>query len=220
VYHGRSPLFRRNKKPPSWGFKSKASEKLSYAGRKNSACSLFLLVSHLYYFYEDLEVLTAMVMKSPSFWVTIPCSPLKINRCFRRICRLHLQGRRISQARHQHEADSKKTSAWNLILLVSSLDLILRSWWWRYIHPKRRFVFNGLRGDMSQKIGAYIQQAQARHTWPTASKISTSKGSSSRWQSTTHKEHQQQNYTGCIRGDLHSSLHIQKMEGKVKHLNL
>jgi hypothetical protein len=32
------------------------------------------------------------------------CSPLKVNRRFRGICRLHLQGRKITQARNQHEA--------------------------------------------------------------------------------------------------------------------
>jgi hypothetical protein len=34
----------------------------------------------------------------------MPCSPVNINRCFGRICRLHLQGRRVSQARNQRES--------------------------------------------------------------------------------------------------------------------
>jgi hypothetical protein len=38
------------------------------------------------------------------FWDMTPCSPLKVNRRFRGTCRLHLQGRRISQERKQLEA--------------------------------------------------------------------------------------------------------------------
>jgi hypothetical protein len=49
------------------------------------------------------EVLTAVVMKSKIFWDITPCSPLKFNRHFGGTCRLHLQGRRISQARNQRE---------------------------------------------------------------------------------------------------------------------
>jgi hypothetical protein len=33
------------------------------------------------------------------FWDITPCSPLEVNRRFRGTCRLHLHGRRISQAR-------------------------------------------------------------------------------------------------------------------------
>jgi hypothetical protein len=40
-----------------------------------------------------LEVLTAMAMKCSLFWVITACTPLKVSRC-----RLHLQGKRISQA--------------------------------------------------------------------------------------------------------------------------
>jgi hypothetical protein len=39
-----------------------------------------------------------------------PCSPLKANRRFGGICRPHLQGQRISQARNQSEALSKQSS--------------------------------------------------------------------------------------------------------------
>jgi hypothetical protein len=38
------------------------------------------------------EVLTEVVMKNSSFWDITPCSLLKVNRCFRGVCRLHLQG--------------------------------------------------------------------------------------------------------------------------------
>jgi hypothetical protein len=49
------------------------------------------------------------------FW--LQCSPLKVNRCVWRICRLHLQGWRISQARNQRE------SRWQVELcLETSVD--------------------------------------------------------------------------------------------------
>jgi hypothetical protein len=50
------------------------------------------------------EVLTAVVMKSSAFWDTTSCSPMKFNRRFGGTCRLHFQGRRISQARNQRES--------------------------------------------------------------------------------------------------------------------
>jgi hypothetical protein len=45
------------------------------------------------------EVLTLMVMKSSVLWDISPCRPLKINRSFGGTFRLHLQCRRISQAK-------------------------------------------------------------------------------------------------------------------------
>jgi hypothetical protein len=44
-------------------------------------------------------------MKIYIFWDITPCSPLKVNRRFAGICRLHLQGSRISPARNQLKAD-------------------------------------------------------------------------------------------------------------------
>jgi hypothetical protein len=48
--------------------------------------------------YIIFEVLTAVVMKSCIYWDITPCSPLKVNRRYGGIFRLHLQGWRISQA--------------------------------------------------------------------------------------------------------------------------
>jgi hypothetical protein len=42
-------------------------------------------------------------MKSCDFCDIIPCSPVKVNRSFGGRCRLHIQDRRISQARYQHD---------------------------------------------------------------------------------------------------------------------
>jgi hypothetical protein len=63
--------------------------------------AIILRVIKIYVGFVGLQVLIAVVMKS-----IVPCNPLKTNRRFG-ICRLHLQGRRISQARNQYEAGSK-----------------------------------------------------------------------------------------------------------------
>jgi hypothetical protein len=56
------------------------------------------------------DVLTAVVMKSSIFWDITQCSPLKDNRRFGSAYCLHLHGRRISQSRNEHEADSKRAT--------------------------------------------------------------------------------------------------------------
>jgi hypothetical protein len=47
---------------------------------------------------------TLSTLKSFISWDIKPCSSLKLSRRFGGTCRLHLQGRRISQARNQHKA--------------------------------------------------------------------------------------------------------------------
>jgi hypothetical protein len=61
-------------------------------------------------------------LKSYIFCDKTPCSPLKVNRRFGRTCRLHLQGRRIRQARNQREAGSKQGK--NLFVLRLGTDSI------------------------------------------------------------------------------------------------
>jgi hypothetical protein len=53
--------------------------------------------------YVRFEVLAAVDMKSYIFWDITPCISLKVNLHFGRKFPLHLQGRRISQARNQGE---------------------------------------------------------------------------------------------------------------------
>jgi hypothetical protein len=62
-------------------------------------------------------------MKSTIFWHITPCSPLKANRRFGGTCRLHIQGRRIGQARNQRETGSKQSLEVKLhAFLTSALD--------------------------------------------------------------------------------------------------
>jgi hypothetical protein len=62
------------------------------------------------------------------------CSPLKINRCFRITCCLHLQSQRISQTRKQHEAGRKQSFmlvsflAYSLTLKMEAVFLWNVSW--------------------------------------------------------------------------------------------
>jgi hypothetical protein len=54
-------------------------------------------------------------MRSSVFWDITPCSPLNVNRRFGRTCRLHLQGRRTSHVRDQHEAGYSLPPAFMLV---------------------------------------------------------------------------------------------------------
>jgi hypothetical protein len=49
------------------------------------------------------------------FWDITPYNPLKVNGHFGGTCRLHLQDRRISHARNEHDASSKQNSACKLL---------------------------------------------------------------------------------------------------------
>jgi hypothetical protein len=73
--------------------------------------------------------------KSSIFWDITPCSPLRVNRRFRGICRLHLQGRwKIKQ-----ETSMKQVASCYLL----HIRLILRQWRWRrHVPPKRLMNFN------------------------------------------------------------------------------
>jgi hypothetical protein len=64
---------------------------------------------NILFFCVGFEVLIAVVMKSSAFWDIMPYSQFKVNRRFGVTCRLSPKGRRISQARDQHEAGSKQT---------------------------------------------------------------------------------------------------------------
>jgi hypothetical protein len=96
--------------------------------------------------YVECEVLDAEVMKSSIFRDITPCSSLRVIGRFGGICRRHLQDRRISRARNQHEI------RWcTSFTLVSSL--IFWPWRWRqHILLKRRLTFNGLHGIIFLKI--------------------------------------------------------------------
>jgi hypothetical protein len=55
----------------------------------------------------SLDGKVKVMLKSSIFKDITPCSSSRVSRRFGGTCRLYLQCRRISQARNQHEADSK-----------------------------------------------------------------------------------------------------------------
>jgi hypothetical protein len=57
----------------------------------------------------SLTTILQCPLKSSISWDITPCSPLKVNRRFGGTCRLHFQGRSISQARNQREAGHKQS---------------------------------------------------------------------------------------------------------------
>jgi hypothetical protein len=57
-------------------------------------------------------------MKSSIFWDTMAYSPVKVSQHFRGTYCLHLQGQTKSQARNQHEAGSKHSSACKVKLIT------------------------------------------------------------------------------------------------------
>jgi hypothetical protein len=59
----------------------------------------------------------------------MPCSPLKVNRCLGGTCRLHRQGRRMSQTPCLLPA-----LCWFFALMTSG--------WKRHVPPKRRLAFS------------------------------------------------------------------------------
>jgi hypothetical protein len=69
--------------------------------------SLHMFIAHIWCFFElfrnQLCVASRWCNKNRKFSTIFrtPCSPLRVNRRFGGICRLHLQGQRMGQARNQ-----------------------------------------------------------------------------------------------------------------------
>jgi hypothetical protein len=72
----------------------------------------------------------------------MPCTSLKFNIRFGRTCHFHLRGREISEARNQHEADSKMQwfiiRPWKCRRYESLVDLQQPSW--RYVPKTELFI--------------------------------------------------------------------------------
>jgi hypothetical protein len=103
-----------------------------------------------------------LYLKSSIFWDKTPCSPLKVNRRFGGIYRLHLEDRRISQVRNNCESRWQAERAYSVLLpaltVVSCSD---------YSNLKMEGIcscetsltFNGLYGVISQKMVLFITAA-------------------------------------------------------------
>jgi hypothetical protein len=91
------------------------------------------------------------VLKSTVLWDVTSCSPLKVNRRFGRIYRLHLQGR-ISRARTQRERFFCLPPAFTLVSGSAYYSTLKMR---RYVSPKRRLTFNGLH-DVISRMGVLL----------------------------------------------------------------
>jgi hypothetical protein len=101
-----------------------------------------------------------IVKRNSIFWDTTPCSPLKVNRRFGGTCRLHLQSRKISRARHQRGSRRQNRRCLLPAYLLVLADFFLRPWKWRrYATPKRRLQLSRLHGVISQKMVLFITTA-------------------------------------------------------------
>jgi hypothetical protein len=114
---------------------------ISIAENRNCFVS-FVEVSH-----SELQYLWNVgfeVLKSSVFWDITPRSLLKVNRRFEVTCRLHFQGRKIGEARKQHEAGRKSSSASSTLKIEATCS------------SGTAVAFNGLPRVISQKIGPFI----------------------------------------------------------------
>jgi hypothetical protein len=70
----------------------------------------------------------SVAMKSSVFWDMILYSPVNIKWHFGRTYCFHLQGWKVSQARHQHDTGSKESSACSLLCACFSVDFQWSTW--------------------------------------------------------------------------------------------
>jgi hypothetical protein len=93
-------------------------------------------------------VLNNIILMSSVFWDIRAYTPLKVNRNYGGTCRLHPQGRRISQARNQHEVGSMQALLTAYFMLVSCLA---------YSAPKMKATYSSETSVSFQRTtGRYI----------------------------------------------------------------
>jgi hypothetical protein len=103
--------------------------------------------------YRNFLKKLIVTLKSSIFCNIIPCSPLKVNRRFGGTRHLHLQSRRMSQARNQHETTAPAScwflayySALNIEMTYSSETSVDFHWTTRrYIPEARLFIITAVR---------------------------------------------------------------------------
>jgi hypothetical protein len=86
----------------------------------------------------ELEVFTAVVMKSNIVWDITPCIPLKVNRSFGGTYRLHFQGRRISRITYQRESrwQAEQSASRNGLHGILSPNIVLFIITWTHEPPR------------------------------------------------------------------------------------
>jgi hypothetical protein len=82
-------------------------------------------------------------LKSTIFWLTMPYSPLKVNRRFRETYHIHLLALKNKPTRYQHE------KRWQAVLAACFHT-------GEHVPPKRQWTFNRLHDVISQKTVFFI----------------------------------------------------------------
>jgi hypothetical protein len=107
---------------PLWRVPGSSQKKVKSRERVNVSQSVFLYPKLILCFTEEfisgyrlIAPLKITFMKNSVFWNTTSCSQLEANRRFWGTYRLHLEGRRISQGRNQHETGREQSSACYLL---------------------------------------------------------------------------------------------------------
>jgi hypothetical protein len=95
----------------------------------------------------ESELLKSMITNRCTFWDIMSCSLLEANRPFRGTCGLHIQDRKVRQARNLY----KKGSNLSQITFRGNVSL-----------PGRRFTFNGLHDVISQKREIFMNSVVIR----------------------------------------------------------
>jgi hypothetical protein len=73
-----------------------------------------IFYNHFHWFFQ-----TTLRVKSSNLWAITPCGLLKVNRRFGGACRIHLPGRKISQARNQCESRWRVGTYVDIFVLLS-----------------------------------------------------------------------------------------------------
>jgi hypothetical protein len=109
-------------------------------------------------------------MKSSIFWNITPCGPLKVYQSFGRTWSLHLQDRRISQARNQCEAATKKSLFFGLKKEATcSFETSVGFQWtaWCYIPEDRTLqVLNSINFQMYMYHRYHHHHHHGLSSWP------------------------------------------------------
>jgi hypothetical protein len=84
------------------------------------------------------------------------CCEFKVNRRFEGTCRLHLQGRRMSQGRNRRE---NRLHAGDLIATRYQTWFLPLWRWKRHYSPKYTLKLNSLRGVICRKVEIFITTA-------------------------------------------------------------
>jgi hypothetical protein len=149
-----------------WGTSS-SSNTISQANTENKHSMELIFENRFYASVLLLALLRTLHFKNSSIFCDImPCSPLKVNRRFRRTCHLHLHSWWVSLASNRHVADSKSSLASTLkmdMTCSSETSADFQQTTWCYI-PDNRTIHNHCRENLESyaiRIQMHLRNCKA-----------------------------------------------------------